>query len=284
MRARTLAILLVTLVTVPAGARQQPAGPPQSAPAVVSAKTWPGHHAEIETFMKTAPFARFEDVPIGVTRPKRGYFGPGAMVASAAWKPLPPGRSNGYWESYKSEIAAYEVDKLLGMDMVPPVVEKRWKGERGAAVMWVQPVRSWKEVEHQPKPEKWNRQAIRMKMFDNLIGNIDRNAGNLLVDTDWNLFLIDHSRAFVSDTKLRAEMVRIDREIWQRMLALDEPGLMAALGEWLDRGAVRAMLKRRDAMKKVVDTLLKTGSESLVYVKDERGQAPLRRVPVPGPY
>ena len=81
-----------------------------------------------------------------------------------------------------------------------------------------------------------------MKMFDNLIGNIDRNAGNLLVDDDWNLYLIDHSRAFVTETKLRVEMARIDREIWERMLALDEPDLTTALGEWLDRGAIRAML------------------------------------------
>ena len=39
-----------------------------------------------------------------------------------------PGPPNGYWESYKSEIAAYELDKLLGMDMVPPSVEKRVEG------------------------------------------------------------------------------------------------------------------------------------------------------------
>jgi hypothetical protein len=151
--------------------------------------------------------------------------------------------------------------------MVPPAVEKRWKGERGAAVLWVQPVRPWKEVEHQPKPPKWNREAVRMKMFDNLIGNIDRNAGNLLVDDQWNLFLIDHSRAFVSDSRLRAEMLRIDREIWERMAALDEVTLTQALGQWVDRGAIKAMLKRRDAMKTAIDMLLKNGTEALVYVK-----------------
>ncbi len=267
MRARAFAVLMAMLAGSALGAGQQPVPASSTTPAAVSSKNWPGQEAEIETFLRTAPFVRLEDVPIGVTRPLRGYFSPGGLVASAAWKPLPPGRSNGYWESYKSEIAAYEIDKLLGMQMVPPVVEKRWKGERGAAVMWIQSVRPWKEVEPLPKPDKWNREAVRMKMFDNLIGNIDRNAGNLLVDNDWNLFLIDHSRAFVSETKLRVEMVRIDREIWERMLALDEPGLMTAVGEWLDRGAIRAILKRRDAMKKVIDTMLKNGNESLVYVK-----------------
>jgi hypothetical protein len=151
--------------------------------------------------------------------------------------------------------------------MVPPTVEKRVRGERGAAILWIEGVQPWKAVEHAPKPPKWNREAVRMKMFDNLIGNIDRNAGNLLVDGDWNLYLIDHSRAFVSDTKLKVEMVRIDKEIWDKMLALDEPALTAAVGTWLDRGAIRAMLKRRDEMKKVVDKLLKSGTEALVYIK-----------------
>lgn len=221
----------------------------------------------MEAYLQTAPFTRFEDVPIGVTKPRRGYFAPGGLVASAAWKVIRPGRPHGFWESYKSEIAAYELDKMLGLDMVPPVVEKNWKGERGAAVLWVQPVRQWKAVENLPKPESWNREAIRMKMFDNLIGNSDRNAGNLLVDNDWNLFLIDHSRAFVNDSKLPAPMVRIDKALWYRMLTLDEAGLTAGLKGLIDRGAVRAMLKRRDRMQKVIDTLVKNASHTAIFIE-----------------
>ena len=41
-----------------------------------------------------------------------------------------------------------------------------------------------------------------MKLFDQLIANIDRNQGNLLYDADWHLFLIDHSRAFTTRTSL----------------------------------------------------------------------------------
>jgi hypothetical protein len=265
MRRWSLAFLFV-VATFPVYA-QAPAAAPQAqtAPAT-SAKIWQGRNAEFEEFVRTAPFVKITDVPIGVTRPKRGYFGPGGLVESAAWKILPPGRPNGYWESYKSEIAAYELDKLLGMDMVPPTVEKRVKGELGAAILWVKPVRPWKEVEHLPKPEKWNRQAVRMKMFDNLIHNPDRNAGNLIVDDDWNLYLIDHSRAFLTEQKLPFTMVRIDAEVWDRMQALDEPTLMGALGKWLDRGAIRAMLRRRDAMKLVIDDLVKRVGQA-AYVK-----------------
>lgn len=259
MRTRGLAIILIALSATLVAA-QTPA-------ATQSSRTWQGRHAEIEEYLRTTPFEKVQEVPIGVTKPMRGYFPPGGPVRSAAWKQLPPGRSKGYWESYRSEIAAYELDKFFGMDMVPPVVEKRWQHELGAAVLWVESVRSWKEVENLPKPDHWHIQVIRMKMFDNLIGNIDRNAGNLLVDEAWNLYLIDHSRAFISESKLPTPMTRIDAVLWDRMVALDEPTLTTTIGKWVDRHGVRAMLKRRDAMKAAIDTMLKTKARALVFVK-----------------
>jgi hypothetical protein len=38
-------------------------------------------------------------------------------------KAIRPGRQTGYWESYKSEMAAYELDKLLDLQMIPPTVD-----------------------------------------------------------------------------------------------------------------------------------------------------------------
>jgi len=233
-----------------------------------SANVWDGRGTEFEEYLRTAEIDHFADVPIGVTHPKRAFFKPGGLVESVAWKVLPPGRPAGYWESYKSEIAAYELDKLLHMGMVPVAVEKRWKGETAAAVLWLTPIHSWKEMEPRPKPGKWVRQVARMKMFDNFIGNKDRNAGNLLVDDDWNLFLIDHSRAFVTDKDLAVKLEHIDREFWDRILALDEPTLLAALGKWVEgRGGVRAMLARRDKIKIAIDKLVAANGEAAVFLK-----------------
>jgi hypothetical protein len=268
---RRLALLLLLSSATVAGWQAPAPAPPVPAAATAapagSAKIWIGREDEIESYIRTSPFTRVEEVPIGVTKPKRGYFAPGGPAISAAWKVLRPGRPNGYWESYKSEIAAYQLDRMLGMNMVPPAVEKNWKGDRGAAVLWLQPVRSWKVVEDLPKPDRWNREAIRMKMFDNLIGNSDRNAGNFLVDDAWNLFLIDHSRAFVNDSKLPFVMVRIDKELWDKMLELDEPRLIERLGPWVDKASIRAILKRRDKMQQHIDKMLKTTSETVVFIK-----------------
>jgi hypothetical protein len=212
-----------------------------------------------------------EEVPIGVTRPKRVFFKPESRVRSVAWKPILPGRYNGFWESYKSEIAAYELDKLLGLNMVPPAVERRIKGDIGAAVMWVEGVKGWDPSISlsPPNPAEWSRQVVRMKMFDQLIANIDRNKGNLLYDGDFHLILIDHSRAFTATTDIStmAKPTMFDAGVWQRLEALTLPELQAVLGKWVGGGELRAMLKRRDRMKLQLDKMVKERGESAVLIK-----------------
>lgn len=229
---------------------------PQAADKAVCANIWQGRNAEIEEFLRTAKVHKLADIPIGVTRPRRAYLAPGGPAASFAWKALRPSTQNGYFESYKSEVAAYEMDKLLGLNMVPVVVERVVDGDTGAAVLWLEGVRSWETVLPLPKPASWNQELARMKMFDDLIGNSDRNKGNLLVDSEWHLYLIDHSRAFVSDSKLPQELQTIDKRLWERMLALDEPSLKAGMGRSLDSRQIQAVLRRRDAMKKKIDALV----------------------------
>lgn len=265
--ATALALVVLSCTAGSVAADQAAVGSTASQPGLICVRTWEGRYAEFEAFIRTAAIERVEDVPVGVTNPKRAYFKGDGLCASVAWKVLPPRRTNGYWESYKSEVAAYELDKMLGLNMVPPAVEKKWRGETGAAVLWLESVRTWKAAQRDPTPPHWDVQAVRMKMFDNLIGNIDRNAGNLLVDAEWHLFLIDHSRAFTTTRRLPFAMSRIDKALWDRMLALDEPTLTASLGKWVDRDGIRAMLARRDGMQQVIGKLLAAGGPARVYIK-----------------
>jgi hypothetical protein len=122
------------------------------APASGSAKTWSDRAGEIEEYLKSAEVVKMEDLSVGVTKPKKATLATGGLVEFMAWKPIKPGRYSGYYESYKSEIAAYELDKMLGLGMVPPTVEKRVKGELGAAVMWVSPTKSFKDLGGPPAP------------------------------------------------------------------------------------------------------------------------------------
>jgi hypothetical protein len=221
----------------------------------VSAKIWLNNREQIETYLKTAEVVGLEELKIGVTKPRRAKLAPGGPVEAFAWKVVPPGRPSGFWESYKSEIAAYEMDKLLGLDMVPPTVERRVDGTTGAAVMWCSQTKSFGELKGVPTapPQhraSWNRQLARAKMFDNLIGNKDPNLGNWLVDPGWNLILIDHTRAFTTDKDLvHKKMVHIDGALWDKMSALTLETLEPVLGPWMGKGEIKAVLQRRDLMK-----------------------------------
>ncbi len=249
-------VALLVLALPQAQAQPQP---------VVCSNVWESRAPEFEEYLKTATVEKVTNIPIGVTRPRRAYLAPGGLVGSFAWKPIRPGMQSGYFESYKSEIAAYELDKLLGLNMVPVVVERRVENELGAAVMWVEGVRSWESVQPLPKPATWGFQLARMKMFDDLISNSDRNKGNLIVDADWHLYLIDHSRGFVTDTKLPQELQNIDRKLWDRMQALDEAGLKTTMGAWLDSRQIQALIRRRDAMKKKIDALVAKHGQTIFF-------------------
>lgn len=240
-------------------------GPLWQEAAPASANIWQGREQVVEDFLRTAKVTRIEELTIGVTKPQRAFLEPGGLADSFAWKRIPPGRHMGYWDSYKGDIAAYELDKMIGLGMIPVTVERRVQGDRGAAVLWLNDVHGWTDAQKMPKPPSWTRQIVRMKMFDNLIGNNDRNQGNLLVDRLGNLYLIDHTRAFVENKDLPHKLEHVDSELWQRMLALDEAVLKEKIGAWVGRGAIRNLLQRRDRMQKMIDGIVaKLGDQAYV--------------------
>ena len=265
-RARLVALMVLTVTVGIGGGSIAPAAWQAAA---ACSRTWLGHEAEFEQALRTAAVAGLEDVPIGVTRPRRARIEPPTLVASFAWKVLPPGRKRGFFESYKSEIAAYEMDKMLALEMVPPIVERTVKGEAGAAIYWVDNTSRW-DVKNPPKgPEPaWSRQLTRMKMFDLLIANIDRNQGNLIYDADFHLFLIDHSRAFTDKKDLKgiSPLAYVDRDLWNRMQALTFESLKARLDQWVDDGELRALLTRRAAMAKEIEKMVASRGERAVFV------------------
>jgi hypothetical protein len=231
-----------------------------------------GHEKAIEDYIRTAQITRMEETSRGVTRPRRAYLAPGGPVDSISWKVLPPKQSGGYFESSQSEIAAYELDKMLALQMVPPKVERESNGEIGAAIMWATPTRSFAGLGGVPKPppaefSRWNVQLAKAKLFQNLIGDIDPNLGNWLVDPAWNLILIDHSRALTDTTRLVHTMQRIDLALWKRMQELTDASLTASVGKWLGRREIEGILKRRAKMEEEIAKLVRKQGEAVTYIR-----------------
>jgi hypothetical protein len=236
-------------------------------PASTSAASWVGRTAEMEAHLKNAEIASIQDIGTGVTHPRRAHLKPTFPFESLVWKVLPPGRKSGYWESYKSEIAAYELDKLLGMNMVPPSIERTINGEQGAAIMWIPSLRSVKQTGgNLPQGVVWGPAIRKMLTFDNFIGNPDRNAGNILIGPPGEFILIDHSRAFVKDKDLPNKVERVDAVLWEKLQAVTRDDLVRVLGPWIDTDAIDAILERRTRMAAAIDKLVAKKGRALVII------------------
>ena len=101
----------------------------------------------------------------------------------------------------------------------------------------------------------WVETMQMVRVFDQLIYNVDRNMGNLLITTDWHVWAIDHTRAFrLHKTLAKPEHVaRCDRGVFERLKHLDKEVLERELGEYLTGWERDAVLARRDEIVKIIE-------------------------------
>jgi hypothetical protein len=206
-----------------------------------------GRAQEIEEYLRTAECDTIENLGPG----KRCVLRAGGPVARMAWRPDLPGLHRGFKERYQTNIAAYELDKLLKLEMVPPTVERELQGVTGSATLWVENTASAADKAAPPASEQshWDTQLAQMMMFDALIGNRGRNLANILRDRAWNMILLDHTRAFGVETELPEGLTKHDPAFWSRIEKLTRQQLDAALRTWLDANEIAAILGRRDRMR-----------------------------------
>ena len=214
----------------------------------VPGRIWPDFRAPFEELLKTAEVVSLEEFERGVTA-KRVYLKKGEIELKTIWRPFPPS-GDGARGSYRTEIAAYEIDKMLELDMVPPTVERIIEGRRGSIQLWVNDCKQYKELQGKtPATSDWNHQVSRMNLFDALIGNTARNAGNnLLVDPAWDIVLVDHLFGFSSETEVRNPPAQFDRRLQAKLRALREDELQIRMKGILSKEDIENLLKRRDAL------------------------------------
>jgi hypothetical protein len=213
----------------------------------VPGKIWPGFRVAFEDLLKNAEVVSFEELAMGVATAKRVHLKKDEVELRAVWRPYPPS-GDGAQRSYRAEIAAYELDKMLGLNMVPPTVERIIEGRPGAIQLWINGCKSYKDLRGKtPATSGWNHEVSRVDLFDALIGNALR-TDNLLVDPDWGIVLVDHYLGFSSDTELRNPPSQFDRRLLAKLQAFREDELQIRLNGILVREDIRNMLKRRDAL------------------------------------
>jgi hypothetical protein len=108
-----------------------------------------------------------------------------------------------------------------------------------------------------PEPTSWNHQMQMVRLFDQLIYNMDRNMGNLVITKSWRVWAIDHTRAFRTHETLKSpeSVSRCDRQVFEKLKQLDKDSLKREMGSMLDEWQIRSLLARRDLIVKRIESL-----------------------------
>ncbi len=151
---------------------------------------WPDR-AAIEHFLREAKITERKKLGTGITNPEKVTLELDGVVRHAIFKKVDKDHDN-----WRNEVAAYELDKVLGLGMVPPTVPRSVKGRKGCLQLWITGTVMAKWEEEFPDVEKWREQVSIMWLFDDLIANIDRHLNNAMVSSNHQLMLIDNSKTF----------------------------------------------------------------------------------------
>jgi hypothetical protein len=183
-------------------------------------------------------------------------------------------------DTWKANVAAYELARMLQVNIMPPYVETTVNGMPGS-VSWgldnvmMDDVQRTQQKLQAPDPEAWERQRHVVQVFDEMVYD-GRAPSDLLITKDWRLWIIGPSQAFrlIKTLQNPATLVRCDRKLLARMRALDRDALKARLGKWLLEDEIDALDVRARAIVQIFDRQIAArGEAAVLFDLDRSGPA-----------
>ena len=237
---------------------------------------------EKERFLLQAEILEIRDVGIGVTRSQRATLSDGQTTHDAHVQDVDifdqmfrAGKASevNFRDFWGFNIAAYRLDKLLELGMVPVSVERKVRGKRSSLTWWVDGVtmsaQEYREGDRRPpNPVDFTVQRRVGWAFQQLVLNRDPNLGNLLVDENWKAWMIDFSRAFRMWKQLDdvEPLVSVRRSFYDNLRGLDLEAVERELGPYLKKGELKGLLARRKLLLKHYDGLIKKRGEAAILI------------------
>ncbi len=165
-----------------------------------------------------------------------------------------------FQDSFELEAAAYRVDRLLGIRLVPVTVLREVKGERGSVQLWIEDAVNLEELMASGAEcrnvDLLLERLMLMYVLDAVIYNIDRNVKNWLVDPDSRrLFLIDHSRSFRTSSQVPESF--LGKRVWLKSggyIVIDQTEALTSIDVNTGKYVGKASLE---------DTIFKTNIEAV---------------------
>lgn len=233
-----------------------------------------------ENFLREGKIVSEKALSVGVTNSLRATLEYKGMTHDAHIQTIDMSKKSVHTEKgmelnfrdfYGFNVAAYELDKLLGLNMTPPSVDRRYRGEHASFTWWVDNVammerdRIAKNIQP-PDVENWNKQGCIVKIINQLIYDTDPNLGNLLITKDWKVWTIDRTRAFRMHKSLENPEVlnRCERKLLARLKELNLDILKEHLKDSLRSQEIEALDARRQLIIDHFESKIQEQSEEEV--------------------
>ncbi len=181
-------------------------------------------------------------------------------------------------DSYKYGIAAYELDRLLDLKIVPPTVVRETDGRKGSLMIFLED--SLRESDRQrknlepPDPKSFENALEEIKAFENLVYFHSlcgmKDLGNILimVKEDWKVWEVDFSEAFVPRSELIPEcpIIRISKKFYKNLMKMDDEEVKLKLKPYLNDEEIKALFERKNAIIKTIQQLIQEkGEDSVLF-------------------
>jgi hypothetical protein len=179
-------------------------------------------------------------------------------------------------ESYKREVAAYELAKRLGVDIVPPVVERTIEDRggrktKGSLQIFVEGCinendRRLKKLEP-ADPQAFANVLDEITVFENLIYCPREDLSDLLIHRDtWKVCRVDFMEAFDPVPRLlpRSVIARCSKRLYQGLESADPKILQTVLKAYLNADEIESLLERRLRLLEVLREAIRTRGEAAV--------------------
>jgi len=238
---------------------------------------------QIKQFLLTAKVVKSEHTKKGITEPWRLTLTDGTLTHDASFQAIDEHKPTmqlasgttelNFIDSYKYNIAAYQLAELLGLDdLVPVYVERQWKGDPGSLSWWL-PVKMDEVERHRqkltpPDADAWNHQMYRVRVLDQLVYDNDPNLTNVLIGENWKIWRVDFTRAFRLSKDLRdpKDLESCDRQLFEKLKTLDANELAEKTKRYLSKNEVKAVMARRDKIVAQFQKLIsEKGEKEVLY-------------------
>ena len=244
-----------------------------SIPRADPAGNGPQTAAEIEEFLKTSVPLVVVPGTAGRTEPWRVRLESNGVLRWAQFKYINRPRPEAIPDSYTYEIAAYELDKYLGLGLVPPAVPRTIKDTDGSLQMFVENAlrESDRKRENIPpvNPEAHEQAMADLRIFENLAYDVCGNEKDTLVQKDTGkVYRVDFSEAFAPEkaTIPGCEIRRCSRRLYQKLIDWDAEKVAALLSPYLNMEEIRALNARRDSIVGLIrDEIEARGEDEVLF-------------------